>query len=345
MAPPTSARPDVGDGRAAARGGVVVVGSFNVDHVWMLDALPVPGETRSGRYATGPGGKGFNQAVAAVRAGAATRFLCALGDDTGGALARALAEREGIVLHAMDTPLPSGAAGILVDATGRNSIAIASGANGALDAAFVAAHATALRTAAVVLAQLESPGTAIAAALRHARDGGALTLLNPAPSDADVTSELLALSDVLTPNETELAALLRRHAPDLALDADAVATADDARLHAACRRLLPQGSVIATLGAAGCFVSHSPSNRRGDAQDAYRVPAPSARTVDTTGAGDAFNGALAASLAGAPAQAFAAHVRFASAYAALSTEAPGAAAAMPRRADVDARFGPGVAVS
>ena len=83
---------------SATRGRVVVVGSFNVDHVWWCDALPQPGETRAGRYATGPGGKGFNQAVAAARAGASTRFLCALGDDAGAALARSLAQADGISL-------------------------------------------------------------------------------------------------------------------------------------------------------------------------------------------------------------------------------------------------------
>lgn len=320
-------------------GTVAVVGSFNVDHAWTLEALPAPGETRSARYAAGPGGKGFNQAVASARCGVSTHFLCALGEDAGGALARELAGHDGIAMHAMDTSLPTGAAGIFVDAAGRNSIAVAAGANAALDAAFIATHAALLRGAAVVLAQLESPVDAIVEALRLARDAGATTVLNPAPADAATTPALLALADVLTPNETEFAALLRRHVPELALAADAVATTDDAVLHAACRRVLPHGSVIVTLGAAGCFVSH-PAARRDDGVACYRIPAPPARAVDTTGAGDAFNGALAASLASARGAAFAAHVRFASTYAALSTELPGAAASMPRRAEVEARFGP-----
>lgn len=319
-------------------GTVAVVGSFNVDHVWTPDTLPVPGETRSGRYASGPGGKGFNQAVASARAGAPTHFVCALGDDAGGALARMLAERDGIVLCAMASSQPTGAAGIFVDATGRNSIVVAAGANAALDAGFVAGQASVLRHADVVVAQLESPAEAVIEALRHARDGGARTVLNPAPSDAATTRALLALVDVLTPNETEFAALLQRHAPDQALTADTVAASDDATLHVACRHLLPEGTVIITLGAAGCFVSH-PTPRWGDAATCYRAPAPPACVVDTTGAGDAFNGALAASLAQAPGRAFEEHVRFAGRYAALSTEARGAAASMPRRADVEARFG------
>jgi ribokinase len=320
-------------------GMVAVVGSFNVDHVWTPDTLPVPGETRSGRYAAGAGGKGFNQAVASARAGASTRFVCALGDDAGGALARELAARDGIALHAAPATEPTGAAGIFVDATGRNSIVVAAGANAALDAGFVAGHAALLRGAAVVVAQLESPVDAVQEALRIARAGGARTVLNPAPADADMTPALLALADILTPNETEFAALLQRHASDLAIAADVVATHDDVVLHGLCRHLLPAGTVVITLGAAGCFVSH-PAPRWGDATTSYRVPASSARVVDTTGAGDAFNGALAASLVVAPQAAFAVHVRFASRYAALSTEAPGAAVSMPRRADVVARFGP-----
>ena len=318
-------------------GTVAVVGSFNVDHVWTLDTLPVPGETRSGRHASGPGGKGFNQAVASARAGASTHFVCAIGDDAGGALAHELAGHDGIALHAMSASEPTGAAGIFVDAAGRNSIVVAPGANAMLDATFVARHAGVLCGATVVVAQLESPVGAITEALRIARDGGARTVLNPAPANAATTTMLLALADILTPNETEFAALLRRHHPTVALSAGAVVSTDDTVLHAACRHLLPHGTVVITLGAAGCFVSHA--SPRGDEAACYRVPASPVRVVDTTGAGDAFTGALAASLAQAPEWAFVEHVRFASRYAALSTETAGAALSMPRRTDVEARFG------
>ncbi len=314
-------------------GGVVVVGSFNVDHVWTLDTLPVPGETRSGRYASGPGGKGFNQAVAAARSGAPTRFVCALGDDVGGQLARALAVADGIDLRDATHPEPTGSAGIFVDAAGRNSIVIAAGANGGLSAAHVAHE---LGEAAVVLAQLETPADAAGRALELGRAAGATTVLNPAPADAPTTPALLALADVLTPNETEFAALLKRHLQH-EVDADGIAALADADLHAHCRALAPQATLVVTLGGAGCFVSHAPGRLRGDARDHYRVPASPAAVVDTTGAGDAFNGALCASLARAGDAAFEAHVRFASAYAALSTERAGAALSMPTRADVDAR--------
>ncbi|WP_457395621.1 PfkB family carbohydrate kinase, partial [Roseateles sp. P5_E1] len=91
---------------------VVVVGSFNVDHVWRCESLPAPGATIAGRYSTGPGGKGFNQAVAARRAGASTTFLCALGDDAGGAMARGLAEQDGFDLTAEASSEPTGTGGI-----------------------------------------------------------------------------------------------------------------------------------------------------------------------------------------------------------------------------------------
>ena len=159
-----------------------------------------------------------------------------------------------------------------------------------------------------------------------------------APVVARTTPELLSLSDLITPNETEFAALVARHVGER-IDADAVSGFDKARLHALCRTLLPHGSVVVTLGAAGCFVSHAPERLRGDGGEHYRVAAEKVDAIDTTGAGDAFNGALAASLVHAPDAAFAEHVRFANRYAALSTERAGAALAMPTRADVQARFG------
>ena len=317
-------------------GRVVVVGSFNVDHVWRCQTLPQPGETVSGTYATGPGGKGFNQAIAAQRAGAPTAFLCALGEDAGAQLAHSLAEADGLDLRVRGSQAPTGSAGIYVDAQGRNSIVIGPGANDDLDPEFIAGHATLLASASVVLAQLEVPASTVLAALRAARDAGTTTVLNPAPANVACDAQLLTMADVLTPNETEFATLARVHLSE-PLQAEAVAGLPDAQLHALCRALLPAGSVVLTLGAAGSFVSHAPRETRGDDASWYRVPAEPANTVDTTGAGDAFNGALAASRA-TRVQAFAEHVRFAGRFAALSTESHGAAAAMPRRAEVEARF-------
>lgn len=307
---------------------VVVVGSFNVDHVWRCEALPAPGATIAGRYGTGPGGKGFNQAVAARRAGAPTTFVCALGDDAGGAMARALAAQDGFTMTAEASREPTGTGGIYVDARGRNTIVIGPGANAALSIDFIRAQQALLAGARVVLVQLESPVETIEATLALAREAGATTVLNAAPADAPSSIGLLKLADVITPNETEFAALLGRHVGER-VDANDVATLDGASLHALCRKLLGHGTVVVTLGAVGVFVSHAEDALRGDAQPYYRVGAEQVQVLDTTGAGDAFNGALAASIAQSPQAPFARHVRFANQFAGRSTEKEGAAAAMP----------------
>ncbi|WP_206861525.1 ribokinase [Lysobacter changpingensis] len=326
------------ESRITHPGAIVVVGSFNVDHVWAVATLPRPGETLSGQYHTGPGGKGFNQATAAARAGATTTFVCALGQDLGGQLARALAEADGIELRDLVSEAPTGTAGIYVDHDGRNSIVIGPGANADLSAAFVESQRERIAGAHVLLAQLESPLAAIEAAFVAARAHGVPTVLNPAPSDAQLPASLLALSDVVTPNETEFCSQVRRHVGE-DLDASTLTTLGDAALHGWCRRLLPHGTVVITLGAAGCFVSHADGALRADARSYYRVAGTKVHPVDTTGAGDAFNGALAASWALRPDAAFADHLHYANRYAALSTEREGAALSMPRDADVRARFG------
>ena len=195
-------------------GRVFVVGSFNVDHVWRVAALPAPGATLAGEYASGPGGKGFNQAMAARRAGADTRFACALGQDAGAQLARVLCEADGIDLRDAVADAPTGTAGIYVDAAGRNSIVVGAGANAALQADAVATALADLRPGDVVLAQLESPLPAVATALHRARAAGAIAMLNPAPANVAIDAAMIASADVLTPNETEFEAMLAcRSAP------------------------------------------------------------------------------------------------------------------------------------
>src|SRR5690606_33954291 len=246
--------------------------------VWTTATLPRPGETLGGRYHTGPGGKGFNQATACARAGAATTFVCALGDDPGGALARRLADGDGIDLRAQHGDEPTGTAGIYVDGEGRNSIVIGAGANGVLSPDHVDAQRDAFDAAGVVLAQLESPPGAITTALRAARAHGATTLLNPAPANSPTSAELLALSDILTPNETEFAGLATRHVGER-MDGEAVAALDQPRLHALCRELLPAGTVVVTLGASGCVVSHAEAGLRRDEGPFYRLGAEQVRGV------------------------------------------------------------------
>lgn len=315
---------------------VVVVGSFNLDHVWHSDALPEPGATRLGHYQAGPGGKGFNQAIAAARAGADTTFITALGNDAAAELARSLVQADHLALQAeTHQALPSGTAGIFVDADGRNMIVVAAGANAALSTGFISQQEPLIAAARVVLAQLEVATPAVLAALKLARQRGIMTVLNPAPANASTTLELLAQADVLTPNETEFAALAARH-HRLALDAAQLAGESDDRLHALCRCLTGQTLVI-TLGEHGVFVSHG-KNTHGDSAACYRIGPETVTAIDTTGAGDAFNGALCAALAHAPEAPFRNAVRFANRYAALSTERHGAALAMPQHDDVVNRF-------
>lgn len=316
--------------------GVVVVGSYNQDHVWIGDELPQPGATRSGRYLTGPGGKGFNQAVACARSHAATTFLVALGNDAAAQHARALATGFGIdLVDEVHADVATGSAGIFVDARGRNVIVVALGANAVLSTGFVDAEMARLRAAAVTLAQLEVDRDAVFRALAIAREAGRRTILNPAPADAPVDEALLDLADLITPNETEFAALCLRILGEQVV-ADAVAAMPSVELHALCRRL-HKGSVVITLGSAGCFVSHADAATFNDTAASYRIAAIKANAVDTTGAGDAFNGALAAELARDPTLPLAAAIRYASAFAGVSTERRGAALSMPSRDDIVSR--------
>ncbi|MGY6518218.1 MAG: ribokinase [Lysobacteraceae bacterium] len=306
---------------------VLVCGSFNLDHVWTTEQLPEPGATRSGRYASGPGGKGFNQAVGCARAGAATGFIGALGRDPAAELARSLAADNGIALFAQTVDhLPSGTAAVLVDGAGRNLIVVALGANLALSPAFVRRTVAAHRGADVFLAQLESPVDTIRAGLEAAREAGQFTVLNPAPADARVDAGLLAACELVTPNETEFVAMVAGLGGP-ALDAGAVAGLDDAALLAACR-VLGCPRVLVTLGGAGCVLV-------ADGRVTHHAAAPVA-CLDSTGAGDAFNGALCARLTEGATLDEA--IGFATRYAGLSTERAGAALSMPTRAELDARF-------
>lgn len=316
----------------------VVVGSYNQDHAWHVDRMPQPGETRRGHgFASGPGGKGFNQAVACARQGVTTRFIGALGDDALAAIARDTATAEGVDGRwQCVSGAATGSAGIIIDAGGQNQIVVDLGANEHLDPAFVAAQTDALDGAAVVLAQLEVPVPAVRAALELATARGLLRMLNPAPMHADVDAALLAHVDVLVPNEGEFAQLCRGLL-DVALDGEAVATLDDRDLHALARRLRVP-TVVVTLGGRGCFVSHG-DDHRGDDTVFARLPAEAVQPLDTTAAGDAFCGALAALRAQQPQAPFHTAVRRAGRVAALSTERAGAAASLPRAAEVTARFG------
>ena len=319
---------------------VIVVGSYNRDHVWRVDRFPQQGETRLGHgFVTGPGGKGYNQAVACHRQGVATLFIASIGDDALGARAREDARNEALPCRwQVHRDRPTAATAVWVDDAGRNCIVVNPGANAALDARFVEAQRDAFAGAKLLLLQLETGIEALAAAIGLARAGGLLRVLDPAPVHPELTLTLLRETDLITPNETEFALLCARFL-DVEVDAGALAQMSDATLHALARRLAPDASVVITLGHSGCFVSHPEQRRRGDAASCYRVAAEAVQAVDSTGAGDAFSGALAAALLRFGDGPFEAMVRHANRAAALSTETVGAAATMPRYDDVTARFG------
>lgn len=319
-------------------GRVIVVGSYVQDHAWFCDAFPERGETRVATgFNTGPGGKGFNQAVACSRQGIDTLFIGSIGDDMLGRIALDFARGEGLDAHwQVHADAPTAASSIVVDARGENRIVVNLGANLRVDPDFVRARVTGLSDLRLVLCQLENNLDAVAAALDSATAHGALRMLNPAQMHADFDTAMLERVDILTPNETEFALLSRRCGHD-EVDADALAGLDDATLHALVRRL-PLRTTVITLGAHGCFVSHD-QDRRGDADPFYRIGPESVRTVDSTGAGDAFSGALAAALLRLRDFPFAMAARHANRAAALSTEVVGTAPVMPSFAKVASRFG------
>lgn len=285
---------------------VLVAGSANLDFVVRATHVPAPGETVLGRdFATFPGGKGANQAVACARAGGArTRMLLALGDDPYAAvLDRALAEA-GVERHVVRAPeVASGTAFICLSDDAENAITVAPGANAALRPH----HLPSLRDVGHLLLQLETPLDTVASFAHVARAAGVRVMLNAAPATA-LPAGLLDDVDVLVVNEGELAAL-----------AGAGTLAERlARLPVPC--------VVVTLGARGCIA------RRGG--ELFLQPAFPVDAVDTTAAGDTFCGALAACLAQhAP---LANALRFASAASALACTRLGAQTSVPARAEVDA---------
>lgn len=298
---------------------VVVVGSYVQDLCWRCDAFPRTGETTVGAFASGPGGKGSNQAVAAGRLGVSTLFVGAVGDDAFAREARSFYKAEGIAARlTTKTRHPTATAAILVDSAGRNRILLDLGANLALARRDV--PLAALRAARVVVAQLECNLATTAWALREARRAGVTTILNTAPLRADFDPAILQHVDIVVPNEIEFAALVNR-VPSTGvhdLTEERLAAMTPMELHILCRALgVP--AVVVTLGGRGCFVS--------TAGESVHLPAHNVRVVDTTGAGDAFVGGFAAALACDSSIVDAA--RWANAVAALSVTKRGTALSMP----------------
>lgn len=298
---------------------IVILGVFVADTAYRADRQPRMGETILGHsFALGPGGKGSNQSVAAARAGGRVHFITRLGRDTFAEMARATWAEAGVAAEVTeDAESYTGAAYIFVEAaTGDNAIIIAPGAAGRISEADVEARAALIGGAAVFVTQLEQPIPAARRALEIARAGGALTILNPAPA-APLDDALLALCDIVTPNETEAEALT----------GIAVATLEEAERAADALIARGAGAAVITLGERGALYRK--------AGQSVHVPAIAAGpVVETTGAGDAFTGGFAVALA--EGQEVAAAIRFGCATAGISVTRPGTAPSMPSRAEIEA---------
>ncbi|MCG6202215.1 ribokinase [Psychromonas antarctica] len=296
---------------------LVVLGSVNADHVLQVPSFPRPGETLHGRgYSVIPGGKGANQAVAAVRLGADVAFIACVGDDSFGVNIRKSFSEEGMNVEAVmvEKNKPTGIAMIQVADSGENSICISAEANACLTASRLQPHHHLIADAQMLLMQLETPMEAIISAAEIAREAQTQVVLNPAPAQP-LADNLLKLIDIITPNETEAEQLTGIKVSDMVSAQQAAE-----QLHSKGIKL-----VMITLGSQGVWVSE---NGKGQQIKGFRVKA-----IDTTAAGDTFNGALLTRLLEGAVLADA--IRFAHAAAAITVTGVGAQTSIPHRNAVD----------
>lgn len=297
---------------------LVVVGSINLDLVVRCAALPRPGQTVTGDdLQEHGGGKGANQAVAAARLGARTTLIGRVGDDGAGQRLRAGLASEGVTVPGdlVSAAVPSGTAIIAVERGGENHILLVPGANALLTPADVERHVEHIRTAQVLLLQLEIPTPTVIAAARIAHAAGVRVLLDPAPAPTRLDPALFAV-DLLSPNRSEAEALVGRPLPTIAAVSDAA------------RELVARGAgaVVITLGADGAVVCAEGKT--------HHLPTFPVDAVDATAAGDAFKAALAVRWAEGASLEDA--VRFALAAGSLAASRPGAQPSLPHRHEVDA---------
>ncbi|MEE9955872.1 ribokinase [Enterobacter cloacae] len=298
-------------------GNLVVLGSINADHILNLETFPTPGETVTGnQYQVAFGGKGANQAVAAGRSGANIAFIACTGDDDTGERVRKQLASDNIdtapvsVVEGEST----GVALIFVNAEGENVIGIHAGANAALTTERVEAQRGIIAGAEALLMQLESPVESVLAAAKIAHENHTTVVLNPAPARV-LSDELLALVDIITPNETEAEKLT-----GIRVEND-----DDAARAARALHEKGIGTVIITLGSRGVWASVNGDGRR--------VPGFKVKAIDTIAAGDTFNGALVTALLEGKAMDDA--IRFAHAAAAIAVTRKGAQPSVPWRKEID----------
>jgi len=296
---------------------LAVLGSINADHILNLAHFPRPGETVIGeQYRVAFGGKGANQAVAAGRAGADIAFIACLGDDAIGERILDQLAQDKIDTASVETVSgePTGVAMIFVNGEGENTIGICAGANAALTPACVARHQQVIVDASALLMQLESPLESVLAAAKIARASQTQVILNPAPA-TPLNDELLALVDIITPNETEAESLT-----GIAVKSD-----DDAAHAAEVLHAKGIDTVLITLGRRGVWLSEQGKGQR--------IAGFTVKAVDTIAAGDTFNGAfITARLEG---KSLHDAVRFAHAAAAIAVTRPGAQPSVPWRTEID----------
>ena len=297
--------------------GNVVLGSINADHILNLETFPTPGETVTGnQYQVAFGGKGANQAVAAGRSGANIAFIACTGDDDTGERVRKQLASDNIDIAPVSVVAgeSTGVALIFVNAEGENVIGIHAGANAALTTERVEAQRGIIAGAEALLMQLESPVESVLAAAKIAHENHTSVVLNPAPARV-LSDELLALVDIITPNETEAEKLT-----GIRVEND-----DDAARAALALHEKGIGTVIITLGSRGVWASVNGEGRR--------VPGFKVKAIDTIAAGDTFNGALVTALLEGKAMDDA--IRFAHAAAAIAVTRKGAQPSVPWRKEID----------
>lgn len=302
---------------------VVVVGSYVVDLMSRAPHLPKPGETvLGGPFQMGPGGKGGNQATAAARCGSEVTFITKVGDDLFGQAALKHFEAENINTQyiMVDSNQSTGAALIAVDANSENSIVVALGACGTITEEEVFNAEDSFKTADIVLIQLETSIEAVVAAVKLAKKYGVPVILNPAPYQ-EFPREILSDVSYITPNETE------------AFELSGIDVKDEESALEAATKIHGMGveTVIITLGSKGAFLYTG--DEKGELVTGFKVKA-----VDTTGAGDAFNGGFAHALS--TGYSIREAMTFANAVAALSVTKIGTAPAMPNKKDVEKILGP-----
>lgn len=299
------------------KGKILIVGSLNMDLVINMSRMPVVGETVLGKsLANVPGGKGANQACAVGRLGGDAVMLGCIGrDEYGRALRKSLTDSGVDCSRLRQTDSGTGTASIYVDESGANSIVVVPGANHDCNVAYLKEMDDAFWECSYILLQMEIPEEAVYYTVRRGRELGKTVILNPAPAPEAIPGEILASVDYLTPNETELMKLSGMDGTDLCA------------IEMGTKRLLKMGTkhVIVTMGEQGCFLAGDGAGRI--------FPARKVESVDTTAAGDCFNGAFVTALAeGMPVEAA---IRLANGASSIAVTRKGAQSSLPTREEVE----------